>query len=205
MASASRKTPTSSVDCNRAAWRAFARAALQLLSELSWRGFLGRVLVCSALAEIRNRCAVFNKRFPIRSWKRSRTMTVERLRMREPVNNGRRNHRTFSRELLATVLDASAQERSTFFRGRKRNWTAPLVHYRLCCGSLFIGQRVSSHPLSQFETRPLRGRCRHANARLLPEVHPVGPARCDWCFFRRTGDSTGGRATCDRGWEWLAL
>ena len=35
-------------------------------------------------------------------------MTVEQLCVREPVNNGRQNHRTFSREQLATVLDESS-------------------------------------------------------------------------------------------------
>ena len=40
-------------------------------------------------------------------------MTVEKLRVREPVNNGRRNHRTFSRKQLATVHDANAQDTST--------------------------------------------------------------------------------------------
>ena len=93
-------------------------AALQFLSEMSWRGFPGKVLVCMAArrAGFGNRrvaCAVFNRRLPIRSWKRSRTLTVEKLRVRDPVNNGPRNHRTFSREQLATVHDANSQETST--------------------------------------------------------------------------------------------
>ena len=59
------------------------------------------------------------------------------------VNSGRRNHRTFSREQLATVLDANAQETCQPFcllLGRKRNWTAQLLRHHLCCGSLLWPQ-----------------------------------------------------------------
>ena len=44
----------------------------------------------------------------VRSWKRSRTVTVETLRTREPGEQW-----PFNREQLATVLDANARETST--------------------------------------------------------------------------------------------
>ena len=41
---------------------------------------------------------------PVPSWERSRTMTAQTLRTRDPASNDRRNHRTFSRKQFATVL-----------------------------------------------------------------------------------------------------
>ena len=46
-------------------------------------------------------------------------MTVGMLRVREPVNNGRRNNRTSSREPLATVLDVNAQQTPTILARQK--------------------------------------------------------------------------------------
>ena len=126
------KTSTASVDCNWTAWmsweeeseeRGVWKGSAAVSSEMSWREFVGKVLVCMAVRRARfgNRrvaCAVFNLE---RSSDRSRTMNVEKLRVREPVNNGRRNKRTFSREQLATVLDANAQE-ALLLRHQTASW-----------------------------------------------------------------------------------
>ena len=132
LASGFQKTSTASVDCNWTAWmsgeeereeRGVWKGSAAISSEMSWREFVGKVLVCMAVrhAEFGNRrvaCAVFNLE---RSSDRSRTMNMEKVRVREPVNNGRRNKRTFSREQLATVLDANAQE-ALLLRHQTASW-----------------------------------------------------------------------------------
>ena len=168
-------------------------AAVPVRGLLVW-GFLVKVLVRMAVHRVgfgnrRVARAVSNRHFPMRSRKGSRTVTVETLRMRKPVNHGRRKHRTFSREQLPTVLDANAQETSTIgaIASKKAKLDGAALSTRLVLlkslsfGSTQVVWRSADRlkPMSratyfsQCETRPLRVRCRQAEARLLREAYAV--------------------------------
>ena len=112
-------TWTASVDCKLPRMGGVWKGSAAVVVRVSWRGFMGKVVVCMVVrrAGLGDHCATDISQCG--SWKRKRTMIVEKLRVRKPVNNRRRNHRAVSREQLATVQPFWPRPR------RKKNWTAP--------------------------------------------------------------------------------
>ena len=107
-----KRIPTASVDCKWAAWREERGGGAQrkgsaavvvrgVTVEVLGRGSRVHGFPRALFGDRFDACVFMYRYFPIRSWKRCRTMTVRTLRMREPVNNGRRNHQTFSRKQLS--------------------------------------------------------------------------------------------------------
>ena len=126
-------------------------------------------------------CAVFNLE---RSSDRSRTMNMEKVRVREPVNNGRRNKRTFSRDQLATVLDANAQE-ALLLRHQTASWPSA-EELKPMSRSTFSHTFEEKITASTRSTNASRQECtqggqvlEHPNARVLGhrphDVYDVGP------------------------------